>query len=199
MDDTLKSVKLGLTFAGGVLVVAVLYWAQAVLVPFALAILPELRMAVGRWAPPALANESSQTLLDAGASRRLSVDREPQLLWRPPREAASSNHRHRGRRRPRGTTAFHWSWVGLNQPLSLLSRDQQDDSGDFTSTAPIIGVGRSSWSSAKPRVNRGRGGSPVGWHRRRGLVPRRVSGRHHGVVVAHPRRPTGRAGPLASP
>jgi predicted PurR-regulated permease PerM len=28
-----------LTFAGGVLVVAVLYWAQAVLVPFALAIL----------------------------------------------------------------------------------------------------------------------------------------------------------------
>ena len=28
-----------ITFAGGVLVVAVLYWAQAVLVPFALAIL----------------------------------------------------------------------------------------------------------------------------------------------------------------
>ena len=39
MDDTLKSVKLWLTFAGGVLVVAVLYWAQAVLVPIALAIL----------------------------------------------------------------------------------------------------------------------------------------------------------------
>lgn len=39
MDDTLKSVKFWLTFAGGVLVVAVLYWAQAVLVPFALAIL----------------------------------------------------------------------------------------------------------------------------------------------------------------
>lgn len=39
MDDTGKSVKLWLTFAGGVLVVAVLYWAQAVLVPFALAIL----------------------------------------------------------------------------------------------------------------------------------------------------------------
>ncbi len=39
VDDTLKSVKLWLTFAGGVLVVAVLYWAQAVLVPFALAIL----------------------------------------------------------------------------------------------------------------------------------------------------------------
>ena len=39
MDDTLKSVRLWLTFAGGVLVVAVLYWAQAVLVPFALAIL----------------------------------------------------------------------------------------------------------------------------------------------------------------
>ena len=39
MDDTLKSVKLWLTFAGGVLVVAVLFWAQAVLVPLALAIL----------------------------------------------------------------------------------------------------------------------------------------------------------------
>jgi predicted PurR-regulated permease PerM len=39
VDDTLQSVKLWLTFAGGVLVVAVLYWAQAVLVPFALAIL----------------------------------------------------------------------------------------------------------------------------------------------------------------
>jgi len=39
VDDTLKSVKLWLTFAGGVLVVAVLYWAQAVLVPIALAIL----------------------------------------------------------------------------------------------------------------------------------------------------------------
>jgi predicted PurR-regulated permease PerM len=39
VDDTLKSVKPWVTFAGGVLVVAVLYWAQAVLVPFALAIL----------------------------------------------------------------------------------------------------------------------------------------------------------------
>ena len=39
LDDTLKSVKPWVTFAGGVLVVAVLYWAQAVLVPFALAIL----------------------------------------------------------------------------------------------------------------------------------------------------------------
>jgi predicted PurR-regulated permease PerM len=35
----LKSVKPWVTFAGGVLVVAVLYWAQAVLVPFALAFL----------------------------------------------------------------------------------------------------------------------------------------------------------------
>jgi predicted PurR-regulated permease PerM len=35
----LESVKPWVTFAGGVLVVAVLYWAQAVLVPFALAIL----------------------------------------------------------------------------------------------------------------------------------------------------------------
>jgi predicted PurR-regulated permease PerM len=35
----LKSLKPWVTFAGGVLVVAVLYWAQAVLVPFALAIL----------------------------------------------------------------------------------------------------------------------------------------------------------------
>ena len=39
MDDSVKSVKPWITFAGGVLVVAVLYWAQAVLVPFALAIL----------------------------------------------------------------------------------------------------------------------------------------------------------------
>jgi predicted PurR-regulated permease PerM len=39
VHDALKSVKLWLTFAGGVLVVAVLYWAQAVLVPFALAVL----------------------------------------------------------------------------------------------------------------------------------------------------------------
>jgi hypothetical protein len=30
--------------------------------------LPELRIAVGRWAPPALADESSQTLLEAGAN-----------------------------------------------------------------------------------------------------------------------------------
>ena len=39
MDDTFKSVKPWITFAGGVLVVGVLYWAQAVLVPFALALL----------------------------------------------------------------------------------------------------------------------------------------------------------------
>lgn len=39
MDNSLKSVKPWLIFAGGVLIVAVLYWAQAVLVPFALAIL----------------------------------------------------------------------------------------------------------------------------------------------------------------
>jgi hypothetical protein len=139
VDDTLRSVKLWLMFAGGVLVVAVLYWAQAVLVPFALAILltfvptppvswlqrwvgrvpavllvvtlvgsdvgaidgevvdllrrsptqlvveetvpgeelrsalPEVRIAVGRWAPPALADESSQTLLDAGADHVASL------------------------------------------------------------------------------------------------------------------------------
>ena len=39
MDDTLKTVKPWVTFAGCVLVVAVLYWAQAVLVPLALAVL----------------------------------------------------------------------------------------------------------------------------------------------------------------
>jgi predicted PurR-regulated permease PerM len=39
VDNTLKSVKPWVTFAGAVLVVVVLYWAQAVLVPFALAIL----------------------------------------------------------------------------------------------------------------------------------------------------------------
>src|SRR5215218_2495241 len=39
VDDTAQSLKSWATFAGCVLVVAVLYWAQAVLVPFALAIL----------------------------------------------------------------------------------------------------------------------------------------------------------------
>lgn len=39
MDDTAKSLKPWVTFAGSVLVVGVLYWAQAVFVPFALAIL----------------------------------------------------------------------------------------------------------------------------------------------------------------
>jgi hypothetical protein len=35
--------------------------------------LPELRIAVGRWAPPALADESSQTLLDAGVDHVASL------------------------------------------------------------------------------------------------------------------------------
>ena len=35
--------------------------------------LPELRMAVGRWAPPALADESSQALVDAGANHVASL------------------------------------------------------------------------------------------------------------------------------
>jgi predicted PurR-regulated permease PerM len=39
LDDTVKSIKPWVMFAGGVLVVAVLYWAQAILVPFAFAIL----------------------------------------------------------------------------------------------------------------------------------------------------------------
>ncbi|MBA3948429.1 MAG: AI-2E family transporter [Acidobacteria bacterium] len=39
MEDTLKSLKPWVTFAGGVLVIVVLYWAQAVLVPIALAVL----------------------------------------------------------------------------------------------------------------------------------------------------------------
>jgi predicted PurR-regulated permease PerM len=39
MDDTSKTLRRWVTFAGCVLVVVVLYWAQAVLVPFALAIL----------------------------------------------------------------------------------------------------------------------------------------------------------------
>lgn len=39
LDNTFKSVKPWVMFAGGVLIVAVLYWMQAVLVPFALAIL----------------------------------------------------------------------------------------------------------------------------------------------------------------
>src|SRR5687767_13175713 len=39
MDDTSKTLRRWVTFAGCVLVVGVLYWAQAVLVPIALAIL----------------------------------------------------------------------------------------------------------------------------------------------------------------
>ena len=39
MEDTLSSLKPWITFAGAVLVIAVLYWAQAVFVPIALAIL----------------------------------------------------------------------------------------------------------------------------------------------------------------
>ncbi|MDQ3487478.1 MAG: hypothetical protein M3468_07065 [Acidobacteriota bacterium] len=39
MDDSLNSLKPWITFAGTVLVVIVLYWAQAVLVPIALALL----------------------------------------------------------------------------------------------------------------------------------------------------------------
>jgi predicted PurR-regulated permease PerM len=39
LHNTLKSVKPWVTFAGGVLIVAVLYWAPAVLVPFAPALL----------------------------------------------------------------------------------------------------------------------------------------------------------------
>ena len=37
MDDASRALKPWLTFAGGVLIVVVLYWAQAVLVPIALA------------------------------------------------------------------------------------------------------------------------------------------------------------------
>jgi predicted PurR-regulated permease PerM len=39
MDDTSKTLRRWVTFAGCVLVVVVMYWAQAVLVPIALAIL----------------------------------------------------------------------------------------------------------------------------------------------------------------
>ena len=39
MDDTSHRLKPWVTFAGGVLVIVVLYWAQAVLVPIALAVL----------------------------------------------------------------------------------------------------------------------------------------------------------------
>ncbi|BCS34024.1 ABC transporter permease [Luteitalea sp. TBR-22] len=39
MNDVVRSLTAWATFAGGVLVIAVLYWAQAVLVPFALAVL----------------------------------------------------------------------------------------------------------------------------------------------------------------
>jgi hypothetical protein len=42
-----------------------------------------------------------------------------------------------------------FAWLGpVVGPLTT------HDSGDFTSTAPIIGIRRSSSASAKPRVNR---------------------------------------------
>jgi predicted PurR-regulated permease PerM len=52
--------------------------------------LPELRIAVGRWGPPALADESPQTLLDAGANHVTSLLIESRnyvasLLETPPR------------------------------------------------------------------------------------------------------------------
>lgn len=39
MDDMSNSLKLWITFSGGVLVIVVIYWAHVVLVPIALAIL----------------------------------------------------------------------------------------------------------------------------------------------------------------
>ena len=69
------------------------------------AALPEVRIAVGRWAPPALADESTQTLHGRGRqSRRLSVDRELGITsaasWRcrafrsrTPRRPSVSRHR----------------------------------------------------------------------------------------------------------
>ena len=61
MDETSKTLKPWLTFAGCVLVVVVLYWAQAVFVPIALAILltPILKVSapgrlVGRRSEPSL-------------------------------------------------------------------------------------------------------------------------------------------------
>ncbi len=78
--------------------------------------LPELRIAVGRWGPPALADE---TPADAPGrrrqSRRLAVDRESQLPRRPPGVAASSGPGHRNCCQPHGVTPSHRSWVGLNR------------------------------------------------------------------------------------
>ena len=43
MDDTSQTLKPWVIFAGCVLVIVVLYWAQAVLVPIALAVLLDVR------------------------------------------------------------------------------------------------------------------------------------------------------------
>jgi predicted PurR-regulated permease PerM len=49
MDDTSKTLRRWVTFAGCVLVVVVLYWAQTVLVPIALAILLTFVLSPVRW------------------------------------------------------------------------------------------------------------------------------------------------------
>ena len=91
--------------------------------------LPEMRIAVGRWGPPALADESPQMLLDAGANHVASLLVESQELpRRPPGDAAPSNPGHCGRRRPhrhrRLLVAGH-----LELTRFLLSRrHQQHDS-----------------------------------------------------------------------
>ena len=64
------------------------------------AALPEVRMAVGRWAPPALADESAQPLLDAGADHVASLLMESrdyfegllEMPRRPDPDTAGSAH-----------------------------------------------------------------------------------------------------------
>jgi hypothetical protein len=60
MDDMQRTLKPWVTFAGCVLVVAVLYWAQAVLVPIALAILLTFVLT-----PPALRDRAADRPADA--------------------------------------------------------------------------------------------------------------------------------------
>ena len=86
MNDTTKSLKPWVTFAGCVLVVMVLYWAHAIFVPFALAILLDIRLdAAGHlaralgWARPVRPRGGDAGIHRAGAGGlgRGATDGEP--------------------------------------------------------------------------------------------------------------------------
>ena len=111
MDDALKSVRPWVTFAGCVLVVVVLYWAQAVLVPVALAILLTFVLTppvtwLQRWVGRAPAVLIVVTLVFSalglagwGLARQMNhlVEDLPELSLEHPREDRRRARRRQGR------------------------------------------------------------------------------------------------------